>query len=134
VKNDIAARQSREEDEWQALKLLLMFGKEREGIRLTRAECQILWEILSGKRKRSTRRGRPLDPEAEKKARMVAWYTLLLEEDGTLPKNAIAAARQLYGVSRAFVFAARSEWCPKDVAWIRQMDPRMRRFLIEGLV
>src|SRR6478672_7551619 len=60
VKNDIAARQSRvdnwlhgsaarlaEEDEWHGLKLLLMFGSEREGIRLTRAECQILWEILS---------------------------------------------------------------------------------------
>jgi hypothetical protein len=120
-----------EEGDWSGLELLLIIGLERpKGVRLTRAECRILWQILSGKRKRPTRRGRPFDLEAENKAKWIADYTLLLEEDGALLKNAIAAAMQLYGVSRASVFAARKEWYPKFKA-LGQMSPERRRLMID---
>jgi hypothetical protein len=117
--------------EWAGLQVLLIIGSERpKGVRLTRSECRILWQILSGERKRQTRRGRPFDLEAENKAKWVAWYTLLLEEDGALLKNAITAAMQLYGVSRASVFAARKEWGPKIKA-LGPTGPERRRLMID---
>ena len=120
-----------EEGEWGGLELLLIIGSERpKGVRLTRAECRILGRILSGKRTRPTRRGRPFDLEAENKAKWVAWYTLLLEEDGVLLKNAITAAMQLYCISRASVFAARKEWCPKIKA-LGPTGPERRRLMID---
>jgi hypothetical protein len=119
-----------EEGEWGGLDLLLIIGSERpKGVRLTRSECRILWQILSGERKRCPRRGRPFDLEAENKAKWVASYTLLLEEDGVLLKNAITAAMQLYCISRASVFAARREWGPKIKA-LGPAGPARRRWMI----
>jgi hypothetical protein len=97
-----------EQGNWQGLEAQLIHGWSRpQGIRLSRDECRILYEILTGTRRRP--RKRPTDYETENTAKLIALYSLLLEAEGDPVEAAVAATMQMYGVSRASVFAARKE-------------------------
>jgi hypothetical protein len=134
VKDDplaaIAVTQA-EQGDWSVLQARLAQGWERpRGIRLTRHECKILYEILQGTRKRP--RGRQAKPaEVENKARHLATYSLLLELDGEPTEAAVAATERTYGVTRSAVYAARKQHCPRMrmIGLDEGMNPEQRKLL-----
>jgi hypothetical protein len=61
---------------------------------------------------RTSRRGRPIDPEIAFRDKRIAAHSLLLELEGNPTKAAIDSIVKLYRVPRSTAFAARKRWCP----------------------
>jgi hypothetical protein len=90
-----------ERDSWTIFELLLMAGmSSTDGVRLSPAQCELVFQVLSGERKRPTRRRSPNTRRDEE----IADYLELLEADGWPPDAAVAKAKDVYGVARATVY------------------------------
>jgi hypothetical protein len=102
--------------------------------KLTRDECKILLKLLKGERiRRMRRRGGPLpDPELPLRAEAIANLKALYEQDGMIPKAAVAEISRRYGVSRSQVFDACRQYrnASAEVKGMGPMDPTWRRALI----
>jgi hypothetical protein len=61
---------------------------------------------------RTSRRGRPADPEIAFRDKRMAAHSLLLELEGNPTKAAVDGIVKLYRVPRSTVYAARKRWCP----------------------
>jgi hypothetical protein len=96
--------------------------------KLTRDECKILLKLLKGERiRRMRRRGGSLpDPELPLRAEAIANLKALYQQDGMIPKAAVAEVMQRYGVSRSQVYDA----CRQYPTNLKGMDPTWRRGLI----
>jgi hypothetical protein len=102
--------------------------------KLTRDECKILLKLLKGERiRRMRRRGGSLpDPELPLRAEAIANLKALYQQDGMIPKAAVAEVMQRYGVSRSQVYDACRQYpnASAEVKGMGQMEPTWRRGLI----
>lgn len=115
--------------DWDALEEKLWRGIDRHEFKLTRDECKFLLQLLKGERMRR-RRGGPLpDPDLPLRAEAIATLKALYEQDGMIPKAAVAEVMQRYGVARSQVFDACRQY-PNSSAEVKGMDPTWRRGLI----
>jgi hypothetical protein len=122
-----------EQGNWGLLWAHLVHGSERpHGIRLSREECRVLYEILNGHHKPPAHR--PHDDEAENRRKVLTVYSRLLELNGKPLKTAISITMERYHVSRASVFAARKEWLSQFLAsGFDAMPPGLRQLLQERM-
>jgi hypothetical protein len=95
------------DDVSRALVRKLSRGRHRNGINLTRDECQSLWEVLVGERELPRRRGPKPDPDLPLRDQAIAILVSLYEATGDPTKTAVAKVCERYGISRSQVFAAR---------------------------
>jgi hypothetical protein len=96
-----------EDEFFNNLAAKLVRGSHKGRATLTRGECRTLLDLVRNRPAPKRERGRQVDDERAWRTMNIAIYCWWREGRGELTKNAVGETADLYGVSRATVYAAR---------------------------